>query len=74
MPGVLGEESSLESESYNQTGVLEYPQYTKPEVYEFKEGLGSKELKVPTILLSGDHAKIAKWREDESEKMSEKMS
>ena len=68
--GVLGEDASLESESYNQTGVLEYPQYTKPEIYKFKEGLGSKELKVPKILLSGNHAKIAQWREEQSSKRS----
>lgn len=73
VPGVLGEEASLESESYNRPGQLEYPQYTKPETYTFKvNSLKSKELCVPKILLSGDHAKIAKWREEQSEKRSKK--
>jgi len=70
--GVLGAESSLEAESYNQTGVLEYPQYTKPEVYEFRSGLKKKELKVPKVLLSGDHAMIGAWKQEQSKKRSGK--
>lgn len=54
IPGVLGKEASLNQESHTEEGVLEYPQYTKPEVY--------KKWKVPPVLLSGDHAKIATWR------------
>lgn len=54
VPGVLGSSESLEDESHNEEGVLEYPQYTKPEVY--------KKWKVPKILLSGNHKKIAEWR------------
>ncbi|MFH1611232.1 MAG: tRNA (guanosine(37)-N1)-methyltransferase TrmD [Patescibacteria group bacterium] len=72
VPGVLGAESSLEAESYNQVGVLEYPQYTKPEVYDFKVGIRKKVLKVPEVLLSGNHAKIQKWREEQSKKRSGK--
>ena len=53
LPGVLGNEESLLEESHNERGV-EYPQYTRPEEY--------KGWKVPEILLSGDHAKIKKWR------------
>lgn len=53
-PGVLGKEESLANESHDQEGVLEYPQYTRPEVY--------KKWKVPKILLSGDHKKIQDWR------------
>lgn len=54
VPGVLGSKESLEQESHDEEGVLEYPQYTKPEVY--------KKWSVPEVLLSGDHKKIAEWR------------
>ncbi len=54
VPGVLGSKDSLENESHDQEGVLEYPQYTKPEVY--------KTWSVPEVLMSGDHEKIAQWR------------
>ena len=57
IPGVLGEECSLDDESFNE-GLLEYPQYTRPRVY--------KKMEVPEILLSGDHKKIEKWRKKES--------
>ncbi|MDY0234450.1 MAG: tRNA (guanosine(37)-N1)-methyltransferase TrmD [Gudongella sp.] len=53
IPGVLSSNESFEVEShYN--GLLEYPQYTRPRIFEKK--------KVPEILLSGDHAKIEQWR------------
>ncbi len=70
VPGVLGSAESLEEESHSKEGVLEYPQYTKPEVYEYKEGGKTKKLSVPKVLLSGNHAKIKKWREAESKKRS----
>lgn len=54
VPGVLGSKASLESESHDEEGMLEYPQYTKPERY--------KKWKVPAVLLSGDHKKIEEWR------------
>ena len=54
IPGVLGNEDSAQTESHSETGSLEYPQYTKPEVFH--------EWAVPDVLLSGDHAKIAAWR------------
>jgi tRNA (guanine37-N1)-methyltransferase len=57
VPGVLGSPASLHSESFNE-GLLEYPQYTRP--VEFRG------LRVPDILLSGDHAAIARWRRQES--------
>ncbi len=57
VPGVLGNAGSVEEESL-ENGLLEYPQYTRPEVFEGRE--------VPPILLSGDHAKIAAWRRRES--------
>jgi len=55
IPGVISE-ASLEEESHTTEGVLEYPQYTKPA--EFNDW------KVPEVLLSGDHAKIGRWREE----------
>jgi tRNA (guanine37-N1)-methyltransferase len=53
LPGVLGSEASVQDESHA-TGLLEYPQYTRPEVY--------RGWAVPEILLSGNHAQIARWR------------
>lgn len=55
IPGVLGKDESSEVESHMEPGYLEYPQYTRPEDY--------KGHKVPKVLLSGNHAEIAKWRE-----------
>jgi len=58
LPGVLGNEISIEEESF-ENGLLEYPQYTKPQIWEKKT--------VPDVLLSGDHAKIKDWRLSQSE-------
>ena len=58
LPGVLGNENSTEDESF-ENGLLEYPQYTKPQIWEDKS--------VPDVLLSGDHAKIKDWRLSQSE-------
>lgn len=55
--GVLGNETSLDEESFHD-GLLEYPQYTRPESINLK----GKDLKVPKILLSGNHGEIYKWR------------
>ncbi len=60
IPGVLGGESSAEIESFSDGETLEFPQYTRPE--EFNG------MKVPEILLSGNHAAIAKWRKENSKK------
>ncbi len=60
IPGVLGGETSAEVESFSDGDNLEYPQYTKP--YDFRG------MKVPDILLSGNHGEIAKWREEHSGK------
>lgn len=57
VPGVVGKQESLEEESFSR-GLLEYPQYTRPEVVKF----GNKKLRVPKVLLSGNHKKIAEWR------------
>lgn len=59
VPGVLGNEDSLAEESHTTPGQLEYPQYTRPEVFKTEED----EYQVPEILLSGDHKKIREWRE-----------
>jgi tRNA (guanine37-N1)-methyltransferase len=53
LPDALGDEDSSKDDSFS-AGLLEYPQYTRPEVF--------RDMKVPDILLSGDHAKIAEWR------------
>ena len=53
LPGVLGNEVSIEDESFSDD-LLEYPQYTKPQEY--------KNIKVPDVLLSGNHEEIEKWR------------
>jgi tRNA (guanine37-N1)-methyltransferase len=68
IPGVLGSAESLKMESHDEEGLLEYPQYTKPEVYEIRKGLRKKKLIVPPILLSGNHKEIEKWRKEQSKK------
>ncbi|MBU4216552.1 tRNA (guanosine(37)-N1)-methyltransferase TrmD [Candidatus Parcubacteria bacterium] len=64
LPGVLGNEFSAIDESHSIPGVLEYPQYTKPEIFK----VGNKEYTVPEILLSGNHKKIQEWRENMKKK------
>ena len=58
VPGVLGNENSYKDESF-ENGLLEYPQYTKPQIWE--------KTTVPEVLLSGDHSKIKDWRLSQSE-------
>ena len=58
IPGVLGNKNSAQYESF-ENGLLEYPQFTKPQIWEEKS--------VPDVLLSGDHAKIKDWRLSQSE-------
>jgi tRNA (guanine37-N1)-methyltransferase len=58
IPGVLGGEKSAEIESFSDGETLEFPQYTRPEVFN--------DMKVPEVLLSGNHAAIAKWRAENS--------
>ena len=57
VPGVLSNQESGEIESF-EGNLLEYPQYTRPEVYEG--------LRVPPVLLSGDHKKVAQWRREQA--------
>jgi len=68
--GVLGAMESLHEESHTQEGQLEYPQYTKPEIYGTEIDGEIKQWSVPDVLLSGHHAEIKKWREDQSNKRS----
>jgi tRNA (guanine37-N1)-methyltransferase len=62
LPGVMGKEASGAEESFAD-GLLEYPQYTRPQVFE-----GAP---IPDILTSGDHAKVAAWRRAEAEKLTQ---
>ena len=57
IPGVLGALDSRDEESF-ENGLLEYPHYTRPQVFEGRE--------IPPVLTSGDHGKIAKWRHEQS--------
>jgi tRNA (guanine37-N1)-methyltransferase len=61
LPGVMGKEASSAEESFSE-GLLEYPQYTRPQVFEGRT--------IPEILTSGDHAKVAAWRRAESEALT----
>ena len=73
IPGVLGKDESAVGESFSESNLLEYPQYTKPEVWEVassatsrRGGWGGKSnqtiLRVPKVLLTGHHANIENWR------------
>lgn len=65
IPGVLGKQESFEHDSfYKDDETLQYPQYTRPEVINYH----GKELKVPEVLLSGNHAEVAKWRKEQETK------
>tara|TARA_B100000902_G_C26959777_1_gene739913 strand:- start:293 stop:724 length:432 start_codon:yes stop_codon:yes gene_type:complete len=64
IPGVLGNDDSTKDESFS-NGLLEYPQYTRPSVWEGQE--------IPKVLMSGDHAKVANWRKTESEMLTKKI-
>ena len=61
LPGVMGKAESGTEESF-ENGQLEYPHYTRPRDWEGRA--------IPEILLSGDHARIARWRRDEAERIT----
>lgn len=61
IPGVMGKEASAVEESFSQ-GLLEYPQYTRPPVFEGEP--------IPEVLTSGDHAKVAAWRREQAERLT----
>jgi tRNA (guanine37-N1)-methyltransferase len=60
-PGVMGEAASAQEESFA-GGLLEYPHYTRPQVFEGRA--------IPEVLTSGDHAKVARWRREEAERLT----
>jgi tRNA (guanine37-N1)-methyltransferase len=62
LPGVMGKQESGDDESF-ENGLLEYPHYTRPREWEGRA--------IPDILLSGDHKKIAEWRREESERLTQ---
>jgi tRNA (guanine37-N1)-methyltransferase len=62
LPGVMGKEASGAEESFSD-GLLEYPQYTKPPLWEGRP--------IPDVLLSGDHGKVAAWRREQAEKLTQ---
>ncbi len=57
IPGVLGDEEAAQQDSF-ETGLLDWPQYTRPEIFEEK--------RVPDVLLTGNHAQIAAWRKEQA--------
>jgi tRNA (guanine37-N1)-methyltransferase len=61
LPGVMGKEESGAEESF-QGGLLEYPQYTRPQAFEGRA--------IPEVLVSGDHAKVKKWRRQQAERLT----
>jgi tRNA (guanine37-N1)-methyltransferase len=61
LPGVMGNQASGDDESF-ESGLLEHPHYTRPQVFEGRP--------IPDILMSGNHAKIAAWRREQSEKLT----
>ena len=65
IPGVLGDGESATDESHSTPGRLEYPQYTRPRAF--------RGLEVPEVLLNGDHAKVAKWRDEQSKLRSTRV-
>lgn len=66
IPGVLGGETSAINESFSNNSDIEYPQYTRPEIYQ--------DLAVPNVLLSGNHGAIADWRKEQSQKITKLRS
>jgi tRNA (guanine37-N1)-methyltransferase len=61
LPGIMGNDASGSEESF-ETGLLEHPQYTRPREWEGRE--------IPSVLLSGDHAAIARWKREMAEKLT----
>jgi tRNA (guanine37-N1)-methyltransferase len=62
LPGVMGREGSLAEESFAD-GLLEYPQYTRPQVWEDRP--------IPDVLVGGDHGKVAAWRREAAERLTQ---
>jgi tRNA (guanine37-N1)-methyltransferase len=66
LPGVLGGECATEIESFHDDEMVEYPQYTRPDTFQG--------MKVPEVLLSGNHRQIAKWRRSEAQIRTKKLN
>lgn len=64
LPGVLGADASTDEESFEQ-GLLEYPQYTRPRVWEGEQ--------IPQVLLGGDHGAVARWRQAQAEETTRRV-
>jgi tRNA (guanine37-N1)-methyltransferase len=62
LPGVMGHQASGQEESFSE-GLLEYPQFTRPQVFEGRP--------IPDVLISGDHGKVAAWRQEQAEKLTQ---
>jgi tRNA (guanine37-N1)-methyltransferase len=62
LPGVMGNQASGEEESF-ENGLLEHPHYTRPQLFEDRP--------IPEVLMSGNHGKIAKWRREQAERLTE---
>ena len=68
VPGVIGKKQLLEERISKSGGFLEYAQYTRPEIFEYKKG---KKWKVPEVLLSGNHKKIEEWKNNHGKVIEE---
>ena len=68
VPGVVGDEQSVAQDTFSNSGLLNHPQYTRPPEIATGGATASAErmLKVPDVLLSGNHAEIRKWRKREA--------
>jgi len=66
IPEVLGNIKSTTQETHAKENYVEHPQYTRPEVFKYRQGLKKKTLKVPPVLLSGNHQEIKKWQAENS--------
>jgi tRNA (guanine37-N1)-methyltransferase len=65
VPGVVGDEDSVTHDSFSR-GLLDFPQFTRPPVVRVASPSGERELSVPDVLLSGNHAEIRRWRKREA--------
>lgn len=65
LPGALGDELSAEQDSFGEDGLMDYPHYTRPEEFEGQ--------RVPDVLLSGNHEKIERWRQEQAKKRSHQL-
>jgi len=69
LPGVLGNKESFIEESHTNDGILEYPQYTRPAIFN----ANNKDYKVPKVLLSGNHKEINSWRKKKMKRNKKEM-